>query len=91
INDIPIIFNIVDSVNMPIHFDRIYYCPIWDTLDINEIKFNINPVKSILPICDYFFWVGNDGIKKFPNTSQKEYKIRWQSLDASQKITLKYN
>jgi hypothetical protein len=91
INDIPLIFNLVDSLNQHSHFERIYYCPIWDTLDISEITFNANPLKSILPICDYYFWGSNDGIKKFPNSLPKAYKIRWQSLDAFQKITLKSN
>lgn len=91
INDVPILFNVVDSLNQPAHFDRIYFCPIWDTLDINEITFNTNTLKAILPICDYYIWGSNEGIKNFPNYHPNVYKIRWQSLDALQKITLKCN
>ncbi|NOT94138.1 hypothetical protein [Ferruginibacter sp.] len=89
INDIPITFNIVDSLNQPTHFDKIYYCPVWNTLDIREITCN-NPTKSVLPISDYYFWGSNDGIKKLPDNFPRVYKIRWQSLDVSQKIILKY-
>ena len=91
INDIPIIFNENDSLNEPIHFERIYYCPIWNTLDIKEVTINTNTHKSVLPIGDYYFWGSNDSIKKIPNTLPKVYKIRWQSLDAFQKVTLRYN